>query len=381
MKKELIIFLLFMVLFSVLLVSLFNNNHRIKNKKYYVFDADMRTTYNNSQSLPGAISKSLETLNIKRANQYTDANIIFTNKLDDMDKLSKLPFNKMCDWIYGLRSVNMICSKSVFALIVRNNKNINYNDIIPKTYILSNHKDYNKLIQNEFDHKTGKPLRPLLLKKNIQRQNGLTFVENVSDVTNEKTLNQNVVCQVLLLNPYLVDSRKINMRIYLLVICDKRTRKTYAYTYNDGFMYYTTEYFSKDKINHDTQITTGYIDRKVYETNPLTVTDFMNQKLNLKERQLFKKNLHRLFQNVMQSYEPLLNLNEYDNGPGHFIILGCDIAPDEDLNIKILEINKGPDLSYKDKRDGELKFNMVKNALNAIHTENYNNINNYTQVL
>jgi hypothetical protein len=381
MKKEIIIFSLFMVLFILLINSSFKYDSTQK-QYYYVFDSDMNMAHNNTKSLPDAISKSLNSLDVKKTHQYTDAHIIFTHKLDDMEKLSQLPFTKTCRWIYGLRSVNMICSKSVLALVIRNNKQINYNDVIPKTYILSSPKDYDELIKKEFDHETGEPLRPLLLKQNIQRQNGLTFVQNVNDViNNEKNSKQNVVCQVLLTKPYLVDSRKINMRIYLLVICDNRLKKTRAFIYNDGFMYYTREYYSKDNINQDTQITTGYIDRKVYEENPLTITDFINQKLTTQEKRLFQKNLHDLFRKVMQSYEPLLNLNEYDKGPGHFIILGCDIAPDIDLNIKILEINKGPDLSYKDKRDGELKYQMVRNAFNAIHTQSYNNINNYTQVL
>jgi hypothetical protein len=381
MKKEIVIFSLFMALL-ISLMNLSYKYHSTQNQHYYVFDADMNTTRNNSKSLPGTISKSLHSLDIRKTNKYTDAHIIFTHKLDDMERLSTLPFTKTCRWIYGLRSVNMICSKSVLALVIRNNKHINHSDVIPQTYILSSRKDYDELIENEFNHETGKPLRPLLLKQNIQRQNGLTFVKSTNDLTDdEKISKRNVVCQVLLTNPYLVDSRKINMRIYLLVICDNRLKKTKAYIYNDGFMYYTREYYSQDKINHDTQITTGYIDRAVYEQNPLTVTDFMNQKLTTQEKQLFRKNLYDLFKKVMQSYEPLLNLNEYDKGPGHFIILGCDIAPDNELNIKILEINKGPDLSYKDKRDEELKYQMVKTAFNAIHTQSYNNINNYTQVL
>ena len=38
-----------------------------------------------------------------------------------------------------------------------------------------------------------------------------------------------------------------------------------------------------------------------------------------------------------------------------FQIFGADIAPDENLNVTIMEINKGPDIGFKDERDGNLK--------------------------
>ena len=45
-----------------------------------------------------------------------------------------------------------------------------------------------------------------------------------------------------------------------------------------------------------------------------------------------------------------------------FVIMGADIAVDKDLSVKLMEINKGPDLGYKDKRDGSVKYNLIKNT-------------------
>ena len=43
-----------------------------------------------------------------------------------------------------------------------------------------------------------------------------------------------------------------------------------------------------------------------------------------------------------------------------FQVFGADIAPDEDLKVTLMEINKGPDLGFKDGRDGDLKKSMVQ---------------------
>jgi hypothetical protein len=44
------------------------------------------------------------------------------------------------------------------------------------------------------------------------------------------------------------------------------------------------------------------------------------------------------------------------------VIMGADVAVDADLGIKLMEINKGPDLRYKDERDGHVKFNMIRDT-------------------
>ena len=100
---------------------------------------------------------------------------------------------------------------------------------------------------------------------------------------------------------------------------------------------------------------------------------------------ILRNNIRNLFTQVMQAYaHKILIENEFDGGPNHFIILGCDVAPDENLDVKLLEINKGPDLNMKDSRDGNLKYNMVKEALqilNIIEPSSCKEKCNYIKVL
>ena len=57
------------------------------------------------------------------------------------------------------------------------------------------------------------------------------------------------------------------------------------------------------------------------------------------------------------------------------MILGCDVAVNKNLECKIMEINKGPDLTYKDERDKTVKYNLVKDTLDIIGLINNPNNN------
>ena len=43
--------------------------------------------------------------------------------------------------------------------------------------------------------------------------------------------------------------------------------------------------------------------------------------------------------------------NEYLKNTKRFQLFGADVAPDENLHVKLMEFNKGPDMGAKDIRD------------------------------
>ena len=49
-----------------------------------------------------------------------------------------------------------------------------------------------------------------------------------------------------------------------------------------------------------------------------------------------------------------------------FQIFGADVAPDNMLNVKLIEINKGPDLGAKDKRDNLVKHSVVTDIFDIV---------------
>ena len=163
------------------------------------------------------------------------------------------------------------------------------------------------------------------------------------------------MAQELLQNPLIVNKRKINLRIYLLIVIKNNLCDWFIY--NNGFIYYTPQYFEKGSVEKDTNITTGFIDRKVYDTNPLTIKDLYVY-LGDKKSFILQKNINVCFRELRNKYKSeFVKLNK--DTPGiKFCIYGIDIAPDENLEVLVIEANKGCSLDYKDKKDGEVKYNM-----------------------
>ncbi|ATZ80780.1 tubulin-tyrosine ligase [Bodo saltans virus] len=256
---------------------------------------------------------------------------------------------------------------------------------MPMTYELFVDDDIEK-IKNEYDSN-----KIYIMKKNIQRQEGLKITNNL----NEMILGRNegyVVAQELLQNPYIIDGRKTNMRFYVLIINDKGNKKVLIH--KEGFMYYTKVPFKKNSLDIDTNITTGYIDREVYEKNPLTHNDLrkylddQNRNLSQIEINIRSQGLHisqiyfqRIYDMLKEVF--LAFFGKFGKSPKlsnnmTFQLFGVDVAVDDELNPMIMEINKGPDVGQKSIRDSQVKQNVVLDifkSINAIDDKNNDFIN------
>jgi hypothetical protein len=332
-------------LFIIVIILLFVCLYILKLKglnpelKMYQFNAEF-TNLTHSDPINSPFSE----LGYKEAQIFKDANFVLFSDYIYIDyNLSKIPFFKETV-IYGFNGMDQLANKGYLAKYMRDT---NY---IPKTYVLAEGEI--PTIANIY-----------FLKKNIQRQEGNLITKDMSYIQTKALSDGFVVAQELLQDVYLVNKRKINMRVYLLVVIEGDNIKWYLY--KDGFIYYTPKYFEKNSIDKDVNITTGYIDRSVYIDNPLTHTDLYKimEKDDVKR---LKKNIHRLFVSVKQKYsDKLLELNKNILGL-KVNILGVDVGPTSNLDVKLIEINKGPSLTYMDERDKSIKFNMVKNLMTLI---------------
>lgn len=272
------------------------------------------------------------------------------NNVDNLLKRVRFPLGGI-KFVYGVRGSDLLASKASLALAMRNR----FEKYIPKTYILDNDHDVNRL---KVEFQNGKVY---ILKKNVQRQEGYLITNRLNTALAKR--NEYVVCQEMLQNPYLINGRKINIRVYLCVIVNEN--KVSMSFYNNGFMYYTPRLFKRESMLPDEVITTGYIDRKVYNENPLTIRDLQEFLGETRFAVLFK-NIRNMMTAVKATYSARL-AHENVMLPGKkFLVYGCDIAPDSNLNVTLMEINKGPDLSYKDERDKQVKLNMVREMLNMV---------------
>ena len=236
---------------------------------------------------------------------------------------------------------------------------------MPKTYILSKSEDRIEFYRDYYKKLVNKKSCMVILKNNKQRQQGLKLTDKLKDIQNAEK-NGYILAQDYYKDPYIISKRKVNFRYYFLIVC--QNGKISGYIYNDGFVYYTPEFYKPNSLNFKRNITTGYIDRKVYETNPLTLKDFRKH-LEKKKPGLSKKwdkNVNNLFNKTVQALKSKICVSNKFNNDVLFQIFGADVAPNSKLYPKLMEINKGPDLRAKDGRDKEVKLNMQRDVFKII---------------
>jgi hypothetical protein len=291
-----------------------------------------------------------------KAREYDEARFLMFDSLDLIeDYMQSVVLPHACTHVYGLAGSDTMASKS--SLVVRMRERLPpplCTAVLPISYVLPHDIPLMRL--------QAEPGDVWILKKNIQRQEGQLITDNLDILGSAAQDGSFVVAQKMLRDPFLVSGRKINLRVYMLVVADAKRNVKYYY-YTNGFMYYTPKPYQYS-ANKDEVITTGYIDRRVYDENPLTLQDFKDWLGSMRGYVLFQ-NIHKTIGLISFTFRELLKeANKPTNHPhSRFLIYGVDLAPDTHLNIKIMEINKGPDLSYKDQRDAAVKLNMVKDAL------------------
>ena len=180
---------------------------------------------------------------------------------------------------------------------------------------------------------------------------------------------------------------KINMRFYALVTCKNNSLNVYVH--KDGFIYYTNCKFIENSLNKDPNITTGYIERQVYIDNPLTHDDlktYLDNNINMLDvekhiksqglqiSQIFFDRIYHLLRTVFVSFFGRICKSKKMMNNLSFQLFGIDIAINNKLNPMIMEINKGPDMGAKDKRDSDLKHKVMEDLLSI--TGSINNVSN-----
>ena len=73
---------------------------------------------------------------------------------------------------------------------------------------------------------------------------------------------------------------------------------------------------------------------------------------------------------IMDAVHPYLCVLPQLKKNVRFQLFGCDIAPDKDLNVRLLEMNKGPDFKPKDERDKNVKMKVHGDIMDLIDDNN-----------
>jgi hypothetical protein len=241
--------------------------------------------------------------------------------------------------------------------------------LMPQTFLLDEDDDLEKIKEHFKKNLKNKDNHMYILKNYAQRQEGLKIVQSYDEIMDGYSQGFYLV-QDYLYDPYTISNRKINFRYYTLIVC--RNGNVEGYIHKNGFVYYTPEFYDENDPTFDKHITTGYIDRKVYEENPLTLDDFREHLDNLKEgvSKTWDNNVNTLMHQIIKAISTKVCKNEKLKKHTLFQLFGSDVAPTSNLSAHLMEINKGPDLDAKDEKDKKVKMGVQEDIFKIVDGEN-----------
>ena len=362
MKRNFNLLILILILFLLIFIIIFIVKYFKIKESFSDFDDDKFFSYYrcNDKVLGKITNNIFEENNIINSNE--DWNIYIPCGYNDVeDELKKIIVkdNIKEKFIFGLNGCDSIVSKNrIWESLVNCYGRKDATDLMPESYVLSNmeemlifSKDYN-------------PLNIYILKKNVQRKEGLKLTKDYYEIITAKNENYRVV-QKYIRNLYLINQRKINLRIYLLVII--KNNFIYFYLCKIGKCIYTNKKYDDNDFDFESNITSYNLDMSVYKENPRHFTELIEY-INLNGddgNYLFNK-----IEDLMKKISYCLSKNFYQSknilGSTCFQLFGADVIFDTYLHPYLLEINKGPDMSPRDSDDERMKNNVQSDMFKTV---------------
>lgn len=273
--------------------------------------------------------------------------------------------NKKSKKIFFIDGCDFLASKLALWDLLRDEYGLLANKYMPTTFLLENNTDLKEFPKHFEANKKQRADQMYVLKNYAQRQEGIKLTRDLDEIMTGVD-NGWYLVQDYIYKPYCISGHKINFRYYLLIVC--RDNNIESYIHQDGFLYYTPEKYDEFDNSFKKHITTGYIDRKIYDENPLTLDDF-REFLDKKQRglsQVWDNNAETLMTDVMTAINKKVCKNTKLSNHVRFQLFGCDLAPYENLDATLIEINKGPDLDGKDERDIKVKMQVQEDIFKLI---------------
>ena len=362
-----------------MLIEKYNNNltyYRCSDKKIGKITDDIFNFFN--------INKS----NINNWDIYIPCGYNFVESELKKINLDK-NINRHNKFIFGINGCDKIVSKNKIweTLVNCYGRNI-ASKLMPESFVLENNRDMN-IFNKQFNNQSNKIY---IMKKNLQRKEGLKLTKNIYDILDGVNLNYKVV-QKYINNLYLINGRKVNLRIYVLVVI--KNNVIYFYLCKNGKCIYTNKKYNDNDLDFESNITSYHLDMNVYKENPRSfyelkkymnndinnninnnINNDINNENNLKYNNKnieSNSNCDILFKNIYTNMKKICkciskNLYQSNNIKGtiSFQLFGADVIFDEDLNPYLLEMNKGPDMNPRDIIDKKMKTKVQEDMFKIV---------------
>lgn len=195
--------------------------------------------------------------------------------------------------------------------------------------------------------------------KEIQRSN---------DPADKGLIQEIWIVQKYISNPYLLQGRKFDIRMYVLVTSFSPLTVWIA---RDGFARISGIDYSKNDLSDNCMhLTNSAIQLSGKNASQGRKWDIQNLRLFLNAMHS-REPIDELFQNIAKVViTTLKSVDSHLMGIKHYFELyGFDILLKDDLSICLLEVNSAPSMSATDKHDYQLKYNLIQDVLNVLDLE------------
>lgn len=370
---KILLFLIILFLFLCLCKNFKNRNENFDNNQNN--QNNFLTFYRCKDKMLGKIMKDI--FNTNNITQTDDNWNIYVpcgyNNVENELKTINIKDNNSGKYIFGVNGCDTIVSKNkIWECLVKCYGREKARTLMPESYILD---DPNEMMEFR-RHFNPNDKAIYILKKNVQRKEGLKLTRDFFEILNGSD-DEYRVAQKYITDLYLINDRKINLRIYLLIVI--KNNSVYFYLSRTGKCIYTNKKYNDNDLDFESNITSYHLDMSVYNENPRDfnqLTTYIDVK-NKKEDD--GKRLFNSIELLMKEVSLCLSKNFYQSknieGSITFQLFGADVIFDNELHPYLLEFNKGPDMSPRDVLDENMKNSVQSDMFKTVGIipENGNN--------
>ena len=349
-----------MFIFIFIIICMVKTNHPMTEYEYFK-NGDAFSYYRCKNKELGKITKDIfDKYSISNSNK--DWNIYvpcgYNNVEEELKKILIVddPNDK---YIFGLNGCDSIVSKNkIWESLVECYGRKKASTLMPESYVLDNPNDMTSFRQN---------FNPTLneiyiLKKNVQRKEGLKLTRSYFDITEAVGSDYRVV-QKYMTDLYLINQRKVNLRVYLLVVIKDGVVKFFLC--RNGKCIYTKNKYNDDDLDFESNITSYHLDMSIYKENPRSFQQ-LKEFLGSPSGNILFDNIHKLMKEISVCLSKNFYQSQNIKGSTTFQLFGADVIFDSKLHPYLLEINKGPDMSARDNEDEMMKLKVQKDMFKII---------------
>jgi len=281
-KNNIYYFLILLIIIIIVLIILnILKLFYLKEKQYFTYPMTINDVLKKKTIIKLLLKNNISQNN----NKWTIYVPLSYNNIEK--ELPKIIINKYSKIVFGINGSDSLISKNrLYINLKKYYSNSELKNMIPNTYLTNSQTDmnyFNKIYDNN---------KLYILKKNIQQKKGILLTNNLNII--KKSLQENyVIIQEFIKDSVLIKGRKMNLRLYLIIIIKNNKIKFYVHDYKKCL--YTNNLYNNNDLNKDENITSSELDIDIYNDYPLTFKELCSYLIkNNYDVTLLNKNLNSL---------------------------------------------------------------------------------------